>query len=434
MKTLTRGANTVIDRGPAITARLRWSPRRIGDSDVDPSAFLLGADDRVRSDADFIFYNQPASADGSVSLGTVGDEPSFVVQLDRVPSDVQAIAFALTIHGEGAACRFASAEKVTFEVDGVAAFEAPTTGMSESALIVARIYRRNGTWKVRAVGQGFAGGLGPLATHFGVDIADDDGGAAPPAPDASAIRLEKKLVSLQKKAPELVSLVKKVQLSLEKKAISRDQAKVALCLDISASMGGLYRSGKIDTLVRRVMALGYRFDDDGEIDVFLFGADAHEYGTVTVSDYKTFVRDMLARHRLEGGTYYGKAMGMIRDAYRSTVQRRDVPVYVMFVTDGATADRERAVRELREASGDPIFWQFMAIGKKPKKKGFFGRIFGSGFEFLEELDDMPGREVDNADFFLLEDPAGPSDDEMFDLMMDEYPGWLRCVMDKGILK
>ena len=182
------------------------------------------------------------------------------------------------------------------------------------------------------------------------------------------------------------------------------------------------------------MAMGYRCYDDGEIDVFLFGAKSHEYGTVDVSSYRTFVSDMLAQYPLEGGTRYGAAMGLVREFYAADTKARTLPIYVMFVTDGATMDKDRAIREIREASKDPIFWQFMAIGKKPKKKrGLFGRILGSGFDFLEQLDDMPGREVDNADFFLVEDPAGPSDEEMFDLMMDEYPDWLKLVSAKGIL-
>lgn len=102
-------------------------------------------------------------------------------------------------------------------------------------------------------------------------------------------------MDLQKKDPELLSLVKKVSVSLEKRKLLTDRAKVALCLDISGSMNALYKSGKIDVLVRRVMALGYRFDDDGEIDVFLFGENVHEWGSIGVGDYRSFVSDMLSR-------------------------------------------------------------------------------------------------------------------------------------------
>lgn len=437
MKELTTGANTVVE--PSLVARVQWSPASIGGHEVDASAFLLTGDGRVRSDADFIFYNQPRSTGGEVEVtGDSGDQ-RFAIDLGRLPAEIQKVALAVTIHG---AASFSDAQSMSLEIQGAARYAPPVGSMGESALILAELYRRNDQWKVRAVGQGFEGGLGPLARHFGVEVADDDPGEATPAAGASTasapantsgVRLEKKLVDLQKKAPELVDLVKKVQVTLEKKGVKRDRAKVALCLDISGSMSGLFRRGKIDTLVKRVMALGYRFDDDGEIDVFLFGAKAHEYGSVGAANYRTFVSSMLSEYDLEAGTYYGKAMGLVREFYAKDLQTKKIPVYVMFVTDGNTMDKERTEREVKESSHDPIFWQFMAIGKKPKKKGFFARLVGTGFEFLEKLDDMEGRAVDNADFFLLEDPAEPTDEEMFELLMNEYPGWLKAVVDKRIL-
>jgi hypothetical protein len=234
------------------------------------------------------------------------------------------------------------------------------------------------------------------------------------------------MVSLEKKDKELLSLVKKVSVSLEKKRLLTDRAKVALCLDISGSMSSLYRSGKIDTLVRRVMAMGYRFDDDGEIDVFLFGANVHEWGAIGVDDYRTFVKDMQRRHPLEGGTKYGAAIERIRSFYARN-NPEGLPVYVMFVTDGGTDDKSKTEKELRAASAEPIFWQFMAIGAT-------GIFSGARFEFLEKLDELTGRKVDNANFFQVADPAAPSDEEMFELMMGEYPDWLKAAQAARILK
>jgi hypothetical protein len=304
--------------------------------------------------------------------------------------------------------------------------------MTETALILAELYQRNGAWKVRVVGQGFNGGLAALATHLGVDISEPEQTApppvSPPAPalSPSQISLEKRMVSLEKKDKELLSLVKKVSVSLEKKRLLTDRAKVALCLDISGSMSSLYRSGKIDTLVRRVMAMGYRFDDDGEIDVFLFGANVHEWGAIGVDDYRTFVKDMQRRHPLEGGTKYGAAIERIRSFYARN-NPEGLPVYVMFVTDGGTDDKSKTEKELRAASAEPIFWQFMAIGAT-------GIFSGARFEFLEKLDELTGRKVDNANFFQVADPAAPSDEEMFELMMGEYPDWLKAAQAARILK
>jgi stress response protein SCP2 len=431
------------------TVQVAWAPERIGGLEVDSSAFLLGSDGKVRSDADFVFYNQPRSSDGSVQTqASRGGKQRFSVDLGKIAAAVERIAFVATIHGEsGKHAGFGQAQQaeLTLEGDGgtvLARFKPSTSGMTEAALILGELYRRGGEWKLRAVGQGFNGGLGPLATSFGVDVGEE-APAATPAPaarsaasgssssppaasSAGKVRLEKRLVDLEKKDPQLVSLVKKVQVSLDKKDLATDRAKVALCLDISLSMARLYRQGHIDHLVQRIMALGFRFDDDGEIDLFAFAGRAYAFGTVGVDSYRGAVAALLARYPLQEGTRYGRAMALIREHYRQQPDFGRLPVYVMLVTDGNTGDKPGAERQLIEASSDGIFWQFMAIGE--------GRRGRSGFEFLEHLDNLEGRVVDNANFFVVSDPRAPSDEELFDLLMAEYPDWLRKALAAGVLR
>lgn len=435
MKSLSQGANVPVPGNSAEVA-LSWSPERIGGLEADASAFLLGADGKVSSDADMVFYNQPASACGSVRFR----DGRFHLDLSRVPASVARIAFAATIHGaEGTGTSFGKAVSAAFEVAGIARYEAATAGMTETALILGEVYRRDGAWKAKAVGQGFAGGLGPLARHFGVDV--DEAPAAtptPPAPPVSASRvnLEKRLVDLAKRDPGLVSLVKKVEVSLAKKRLVTDRAKVALVLDISISMDRLYASGKMQHFVERAMALGYRFDEDGQIDVFLFGGQDHAYGTVGVDSYRGFVSAMLRHVRLEGSTYYGKVMRRVRAHYRSQPDWGDMPVFVMFVTDGATQDEQLSAQMIKEASREPIFWCFMAIGEA--RQSVFGAsrrpVLPRGFDFLQSLDDMPGRLVDNANFFSVADPSAPSDEEMFDLLTGEFPEWQEAASKAGLFR
>ena len=437
MTELAPGANAAVPAGD-LTVLIRHGS--IPGAEIDVSAFLVTGTGKVRSDADMCFYGQPAVAGGAVTLQDAANgETRFTVAPSRIPAGVEKVILTATIHENRAP--FGRLPEIRLEVGGVSG-RIPCAGMTETALILAELYQRGGAWKVRVVGQGFNGGLAALATHLGVDISDPGPAptpaptptpAAPPPPakvepakPASQIRLEKRLVSLEKKDKELLSLVKKVSVSLEKKRLLTDRAKVALCLDISGSMSSLYKSGKIDTLVRRVMALGYRFDDDGEIDVFLFGEWAYEWGPIGVDNYKTFVRDMQRRRSLEGATLYGAAMERIRSFYARN-NPEGLPVYVMFVTDGGTEDRAKTERELRAASAEPIFWQFMAIGAK-------GGFFGARFDFLERLDELTGRKVDNANFFQVADPAAPSDEEMFELMMKEYPDWLKAAQKARILK
>ena len=256
------------------------------------------------------------------------------------------------------------------------------------------------------------------------------------------------LKKIEQDAPKLIDLAKKADISILKAHLTNHQAKVALCLDISASMSSLYSSGKIQRLAEKVLALGCRFDDNGSIDIFLFGEHPHTVGEMTLANFQDFIPNIQKKYPLEGGTYYGKVMKMIRSFYfpsgnggsRNSPFAAHEPVYVMFVTDGATFDQPETEKQLKWSSFEPIFWQFMAIGKSHKNvsgKGIFGwlgKAFASDFSFLEKLDELSDRYVDNANFFSLEDPENIADDKLYDLLMTEYPGWVKLARSQHLLK
>jgi hypothetical protein len=105
----------------------------------------------------------------------------------------------------------------------------------------------------------------------------------------------------------------------------------------------------------------------------------------------------------------------------------------MFVTDGGTSDKALTERHLRESSHEPIFWQFMGIGKGRKSKSRLLQAFSdSSFPFLEKLDDLEGRLIDNASFFSVERPDEHPDDALFDLLMEEYPEWVKRARRHGM--
>ncbi|MEH7378365.1 VWA domain-containing protein [Neobacillus drentensis] len=162
---------------------------------------------------------------------------------------------------------------------------------------------------------------------------------------------------------------------------------------------------------------------------------------LTIDNFNGFVNKLIKSHPLEGSTYYGKAMKMIRQHYFGSASKRnkplsnDVPIYVMFVTDGATFDEQETIHHIQSSSFEPLFWQIMEIGKSnkgTKKRGFL-RAFQSDFSFLEELDNLSGRYIDNADFFSAEDPQSISDNELYDLLMQEYPEWVKAATAKGLI-
>jgi len=450
MAKITKGGNT-----PVPTAELRavltW--RAGGAPDVDASALLLNAAGKVRSEADFVFYNQPADASGAVrhegkspaADGTFTD--TIRVNLAAVPADVERVVIGASADGgafgqvPGLALHVLSAQGspiAEFDID-----EAST----ETAFLFGEFYLRGGAWKFRAVGQGYASGLTGLATDFGIEVAADDAPPAAQAPAASAIpsrptapppaapavSLKKqKLVNMEKRLadeghPQLLNLTKQAAVSLAKHGLDEHTARVALCLDISYSMQSLFKKGKVQALAERVLSLGLRFDDNAAVDVFLFGARGHVAGQLGLGQYNGWAERIRKNPGLEGSTDYASAMRLLREHYFGTSGPRreplanDLPVYVMFITDGQTTSRKETREQMLYSSFEPIFWQFMGLGRP------------GGFAFLEELDDLTGRYVDNADFFSVQDPANVPDAQLFDMMTNEYPGWLRAAKSRGLV-
>jgi tellurium resistance protein TerD len=187
---LSKGGNVSLSKEePGLTnilIGLGWDVRSTDgvDFDLDASAFLLATGDKVRADADFIFYNNLKSSDNSVAhLGDNrtgegdGDDEAIKVNLASVPADVHKVAVAATIHdGESRNQNFGMVTnafiRITNDANGreIARYDLSEDYSVETALIFGEVYRHNGEWKFRAVGQGFKGGLGPLATHFGVSV------------------------------------------------------------------------------------------------------------------------------------------------------------------------------------------------------------------------------------------------------------------------
>ena len=187
---LQKGGNISLSKeAPTMTKMilgLGWDVRATDGAafDLDASAFLLSASGKVRSDADFIFYNQAKSADGSVEHAGDnrtgagdGDDESIIVDLTRIPSDVEKVAVAVTIHdAESRNQNFGQVSsayvRCVNEANNteVARFDLSEDASVETAMIFGEIYRHNGEWKFKAIGQGFKGGLGPLAQNYGVNI------------------------------------------------------------------------------------------------------------------------------------------------------------------------------------------------------------------------------------------------------------------------
>jgi len=187
---LSKGGRLSLDKvSPGlkkIHVGLGWDPRATDGAafDLDASAFMVGANGKVRSDADFIFYNQLKSACGAVEHtgdnltgGGAGDDEVIYVDLDKVPADVAKIVFAVTIHeAEQRRQNFGQVANAFIRLvnrdtqEEIVRFDLGEDYSTETAMVFAEIYRHGNEWKFNAVGQGYAGGLAPLARNHGVNV------------------------------------------------------------------------------------------------------------------------------------------------------------------------------------------------------------------------------------------------------------------------
>ncbi|MFE5582194.1 TerD family protein [Kitasatospora sp. NPDC056531] len=197
---MAKGANIALPAA-AVRAVLRWSATP-GAPDVDASALLLGANGKVRSDADFVFYNQPRHPSGLVrhlpkqhTSGGAEIIDTVEVELAKLPADVDRVVLAGSSEGGPfravPGLRLLLFDATTGEGAPPVAEFAIVDAENVSALVAGELYRRSGTWKFRAIGQGYTSGLIGLATDFGITV-DDEAEAAvsaptpPPAPASTA--------------------------------------------------------------------------------------------------------------------------------------------------------------------------------------------------------------------------------------------------------
>lgn len=187
---LSKGGNISLSKTDPtlknIIVGLGWDTRATdgADFDLDASAFMVKEDGKVRSDSDFIFYNQTKSTCGSVEHtgdnrtgAGDGDDEAIVILLDKVPVDIQRITFTVTIHeADERKQNFGQVSRAYVRIVNkdsnveVARYDLSEDASIETAMIFGEIYRHGGEWKFKAVGQGYAGGLAALARQYGINI------------------------------------------------------------------------------------------------------------------------------------------------------------------------------------------------------------------------------------------------------------------------
>jgi stress response protein SCP2 len=382
-------------------------------AEVDIVLLGLDAQGHLSDDRYMLFDNQPASPCGAARLvcnNTAGT--SFEVDLARLPAEIDQLVLCAAVDGgrtlgEGQGACVSLGDRATYTVD-----HAVLQGLRAVKLI--SLYRKDGAWRVAAIGQGFNGGLEALVEHFGGTV------TAPRTPPPTKVSLEKKVAE---KAPHLVSLAKSAAVVLEKRGLLDTVCRVGLVLDASGSMTAQYARGGVQAVVERVLPLAVQFDDDGALDCWTFATRPLALPPATLDNIRGYVDTQSGGYRrwMDGRIgYANNEPAVLKDViemYRDTT----LPVYIIFVSDGGVGANRQIEKILRDAANLPIFWQFVGIG-------------GSNYGVLERLDTLSGRRVDNCGFFALDDLNDVGDGELYDRLLSELPTWLKAARAAGVLR
>lgn len=239
--------------------------------------------------------------------------------------------------------------------------------------------------------------------------------------------------SQQLGTPKKISLTKNEELNkkltlrkdiIDEKAksasINGSVARVVFALDHSGSMRTMYKDGTVQTLLERIFPMAMYFDDNSELDFYWFDSIYKEFEPVTPDNLDGYVsKIILSKKDHFGGTCYAPIMQEITKRYAHK-QKSTVPTFVIFITDGANSDKAASKEILTKASKYNIFWKFIGIG-------------GDKFDFLERLDNLKGRFIDNANFANVNDLNTLSDDQLYTLLLEEYSDWLGLCRQHGLI-
>lgn len=220
---------------------------------------------------------------------------------------------------------------------------------------------------------------------------------------------EQSLVRLEKRTKEVSEVVK---VNLTKYNLNPDtKARVAFVIDISGSMEPAYKKGSVQEIVEKIFPIAINFDDNAEMDVWIFEDGFRRMPAMNKDNYYGYVqREILDKKCKFGGTSYAPVLKDVAKYYLEE-KPEPSPVYVIFITDGDNFDKSETTKVVKELSNYPIFLQFVGVGN-------------AGFDYLEKLDDMGGRYIDNADFFKVTYNDFYIENNLYGQLLQEYPNWL----------
>ncbi len=201
--------------------------------------------------------------------------------------------------------------------------------------------------------------------------------------------------------------------------ISVKTSRVVFVLDHSGSMRQMYKDGTIQDVLERMFPIAMCFDDNAEMEFYWFDSIYKELEPVNYSTIDNYVeRVILSKKDHFGSTCYAPVMNEIFNRY-AKLNPMKIPTFVIFITDGNNSDKKASKDVLTEASKYNIFWKFAGIGNEK-------------FEFLEKLDNLTGRFIDNANYVNINDISYIDDKTLYSKLLEEYSDWLKLCREKRI--
>jgi len=398
--------------------------------ELDIATFGLDLNYRLSDERYMTFYNQPETPCRAVRLLENNYQSiQFKIDLQDLPANIHHLVLTASIDGQAVMSNLQqmTVKIVNLQNQPIAAFELNGNLFDqERAVMLLEIYRKDNTWRIAAIGQGFNEGLATLIRHFGGEVADEGVVQKDSTVQQTRVELKKKL-SLEKAEKtgnaSIIDLTKKSLVQLEKKNLLGVTARVALVLDASGSMDWQYRRGDVQKVVNRLMPLAIHFDDNGSFECWAFAAKTIQLDDVTLTNVNDFINTTQQGWKnWSVGARYNEEIPAI-EAVINYFRKFDdqIPTYVLFISDGGVGSRRQMKKILSQAATLPIFWQFVGIG---------GRDYGA----LEKLDEMSGRIVDNCNFFNLDRIDSVSDEHLYELLLQEFPDWLNAARHHQIVR
>lgn len=194
--------------------------------------------------------------------------------------------------------------------------------------------------------------------------------------------------------------------------MTNHSARVAIAMDYSGSMSNMFSNGEVQEIVTRLLPIALKFDDNEELESWLFSNDCERINPVTISNYQNYVKNfMLNAGMYMGGTEYAPVLKDIVKYYKDN-NPSDIPAFVIFITDGDNSDENVTDSIVRKLSEYNMFVQFVGIGS------------GSNFRYLRKLDNLSGRKSDNTGFITVQDMNKLNDEQLYTEMLRQYNDWL----------